>query len=502
VQIEQVYATGQTLLAGSAASRANPFNSERVCIVVALVLREQVVGVLCLDRSASTGIFSGEDVALLEALANQVPVVLELADALRERERLERNLRQAQKMEAIGRLAGGIAHDFNNILATIEFAAGCLSSRGEGESESDEDVAEIRNAARRGAELTRQLLMFSRGKSVPPRRIELSEVVQLLAPMLSRLVRSDVHIDLQVEEQAPLPTMADPSQIERLLMNLCRNASDAMPQGGSITLRLAHASRIPDQVSTEIVPKAGYAELSVSDTGTGMTEEVRARLFEPFFTTKSSQHGTGLGLAIVYAIVQQYGGHIEVASDLGMGTTFRVYLPLCPGSHKRERNGRSALHADRRTSFSRTQALRKTVIVVDDDDILRRQTSRALEGAGYEVLTARDGEDALRAIADATDLPDLAVTDLQMPLMDGAQLAARLRGSYPAIRLLFVSGNGAESLTHSGLLNYNASFLQKPFKAETLLREVANLLRRGDSADLGESQSSAALDIDEFERPM
>jgi signal transduction histidine kinase/ActR/RegA family two-component response regulator len=497
--VEQVYATGQTQLAGpSAPPGLAAISCERECIVVALVLREQVVGVLYLDRAAADGGFGNDDVSLLEALANQVPVALELADALREREHLERNLRQAQKMEAIGRLAGGIAHDFNNILATIEFAAGCLNTRVT--SEGQEDLSEIRNAARRGAELTRQLLMFSRGKSVPPRRMELGEVVQRLHPMLSRLVRSDVHVDLTVAEQA-LPAMADPSQIERLLMNLCRNASDAMPHGGTITVCLGRATTTPDQVLSADV-KTGYAELSVADTGTGMTEEVRARLFEPFFTTKSSQQGTGLGLAIVYAIVQQYGGHVEVASELGLGTTFRVYLPLNPEEARAPHAAHNGSRSTQPGAYAPTQPLRKTIIVVDDDDILRRQTARTLESAGYDVLTARDGEDALRVIADATNLPDLAVTDVQMPTMDGPQLAARLRSSDPNIKLLFMSGDGANSLQHTGFLDAGGTFLAKPFKPEVLLSEIAVLLgmRDDSSADDVGGKLSATRDDHSLDR--
>ncbi|MET0386126.1 MAG: ATP-binding protein [Polyangiales bacterium] len=473
--VEQVYATGQTLLANTGRPRASAGSlHEHTCIVVALVLREQVVGVLYLDRHAAAGSFSSEDVALLEALANQVPVVLELAGALRERERLELNLRQAQKMEAIGRLAGGIAHDFNNILATIEFAAGCLTSRINPQGE--EDLSEIRDASRRGAELTRQLLMLSRGKSVPPRRIDLVEVLQRQAPMLGRMVRSDVQIEMDLTDQA-LPAMADPSQIERLVMNLCRNASDAMPSGGGITIRLRLATQAPETLAGSSQQHSpGYAELSVIDTGTGMSDEVRSRLFEPFFTTKSTQQGTGLGLAIVYTIVQQYGGLIDVLSEVGAGTTFRIHLPLAHDTLRpafapiSTRPQRDSTPPERRTG-------RKTIIVVDDDDILRKQSARTLEAAGFLVWVARDGQDALRVIAEADHEPELAVTDVQMPGMDGVQLAERLRTNHPDIKLVFVSGDGPDALISSGSLDDNAVFLQKPFKPDALLREVEMLLQ-------------------------
>ncbi|MEY4582082.1 MAG: hypothetical protein RL701_6785, partial [Pseudomonadota bacterium] len=474
-RVEQVYATGQTLLGGCSELHGdNTASQERACIVVALVLREQVVGVLYLDRPAAAGSFGGEDVALLEALANQVPVALELADALRERDRLEHNLRQAQKMEAIGRLAGGIAHDFNNILATIEFAAGCLS--GYISTQGEEDLSEIRDAARRGADLTRQLLMFSRGKSVPPRRIDLVEVLQRMGPMLGRMVRADVTIDMNLSHE-PLATMADPSQFERLLMNLARNASDAMPQGGTISVRLALATDVPEHLTSYGTPnQPTYAELSVTDTGTGMNEEVRTRLFEPFFTTKTSQQGTGLGLAIVYTIVKQYGGHIEVSSELEVGSTFKIYLPLCSEVPKLDTLRLPPKRSEHATLRDDPRPGRATVMVVDDEDALRKQSARMLEAAGFDIQSACDGEDALRVIATTGKLPELVVTDLQMPKMDGMQLAARLLADQPDIKLLFVSGDSPDALISSGWLNENAVFLQKPFKPEALLREVEMLL--------------------------
>ena len=480
--VEQVYATGQTLIAGgsSNASYAGGHAPERACIVVALVLREHVAGVLYMDRSAAAGSFSSDDVALIEALANQVPVVLELADSLRERERLEQNLRHAQKMEAIGRLAGGIAHDFNNILATIEFAASCLT--GHVEESAEEDLSEVRDAARRGAELTRQLLLFSRGKSVPPRHVDLVELLHGLHPLLCRMVRSDVQLELLLPSE-PLGLLADPSQLERLLMNLCRNASDAMPQGGKITVLVQRASQGP----TQLAHAGEYAELCVIDRGTGMSEEVRARLFEPFFTTKPSQQGTGLGLAIVYAIVQQYAGHIDVQSELGAGSTFRVHLPLCPEPMAAESVSPQSKLPRFVPDVDEGEPL--TVLLVDDDDALRRQCERALEGAGYSVLTASDGEEALRAISEAEQLPQLAITDIHMPGMDGLALAERLRDAQPGMRLLFISAEGQDTVEAARLLDATSSFLQKPFDADALLQEVEDLLH-------GERELSGVISLD------
>jgi len=480
--VEQVYATGQTLIAGGAhgSSYAGGHSGERACMVVALVLREHVVGVLYLDRSAAAGSFSGDDVALIEALANQVPVVLELADSLRERERLEQNLRHAQKMEAVGRLAGGIAHDFNNILATIEFAASCLC--GHVEDSAEEDLSEVRDAARRGAELTRQLLLFSRGKSVPPRHIDLCDVLHGIQPLLCRMVRPDVQIEL-IAPPEQLLLLADPSQIERLIMNLCRNASDAMPQGGAITVRVQRAEELPAQLArTDAAMRGEYVELCVVDRGTGMTEEVRARLFEPFFTTKSSQQGTGLGLAIVYAIVQQYAGHIEVQSELGAGSTFRVHLPLCPDRDADGEPLRASVVPRFVSELDEADPL--TVLLVDDDEALRRQCERALEAAGYTVLKAGDGEEALRLLADAEHLPRLVITDIHMPGMDGITLAYRLRDEHPGMRLLFISAEGPDAVEGELLLDAGTSFLQKPFDADTLLQEVDVLLQSERTGEL------------------
>ena len=472
--VEQVYATGQTLFVGGTnGSYGSGPAQERACMVVALVLREHVVGVLYLDRSAAAGSFSADDVALIEALANQVPVVLELANSLRERERLEQNLRHAQKMEAIGRLAGSIAHDFNNILATIEFAASCLT--GHVDDSAEEDLSEVRDAARRGAELTRQLLLFSRGKSVPPRHVDLVEVLHGLHPLLCRMVRSDVQIELRAPDEL-LPLLADPSQLERLVMNLCRNASDAMSGGGVVTLELRRARQLPAQLTaSEASARGEYVELRVVDRGSGMSEEVRARLFEPFFTTKSSQQGTGLGLAIVYAIVQQYAGHIEVQSELGAGSTFRVYLPLC--AEQRDADGTPVRVSVPRFVPELDDTVPPSVLLVEDDDGLRRQCERALESAGYAVITACEGEEALRLLADAELLPQLAITDIHMPGMDGLTLAHRLRDAQPAMRLLFISAEGPDSVVAEHLLDAGSSFLQKPFDADTLLQEVEVLLQ-------------------------
>jgi signal transduction histidine kinase/ActR/RegA family two-component response regulator len=505
--VEQVYATGQPELTETADPYGHGYGSERTCIVVALVQREQAVGALYLDRAETLGAFRADDAVLLQALANQVLVALELASALRERERLEQNLRQAQKMEAIGRLSGGIAHDFNNILSAIQMAAYSLASVVQRDRHGHEDVEDIREAARRGAELTRQLIAISRGTTMPPQpsSIVLGDVVNQLMPMLRRLVRPDVSIEVELAKQ-PLLTMAAPSQIERVLMNLCQNSSDAMPGGGTITIRVAETSATEAGIlGIRSRSGAGFALLSVVDTGIGMTEDVRAHVFEPFFTTKSSQRGTGLGLANVYAIVQQCGGQIEVTSELGAGTTFRIYLertedhadswrpsepPAAPW-HSGEAVAADWSDDDEVVNSKASAAARtpddETVLVVDDDDAMRSMMARTLQRVGYRVLVACNGEEALRVLDGFEGLLDLVVTDVQMEPMDGCQLACALFARDEHLKVLFVSGAGPAEPRRQGLLGPAAGFLSKPFAPDTLIARVEALLGARPSSGAGHS---------------
>ena len=465
--VDQVYATGQAHPAEAQLGR----RADSTCIVVALVLREQAVGVLYLDRSEVEGGFRAEDTALLTALANQVPVALELGRALRERERLQLNLRQAQKMEAIGRLAGGIAQEFNNILAAIQFAADSLATLMTVDQEGREELDDIRDSARRGAELTRQLVMFSSDKVLPPRRIVLGDVVRDLLPMVRRLIRPEVRVEVDIDP-APLPTMADPTDVERMLLNLCQNASDAIADRGTISIQVSRAPQEPSSpLRAELRPGVQYALLTVSDTGTGMNDEVRLRLFEPFFTTKSG--GTGLGLANVYAIVQRCMGHIDVTSELEAGSTFRICLPLV-GEAMQPPLGVTPAHE----SAAAEDLGGETILVVDDDDTLRRGLARSLKRAGYHVLAACDAEDALRAVEAYDGLIDLAISDIHMPGMNGSQLMAALLERDPDIKPLFISNDAAPDLVRTGLIPRDAMFLRKPFEEAAFLALVSALLSR------------------------
>lgn len=461
--VEHVYESGRTALAPTGIK-------ERAGVAVALVLRELVVGVIYLDRCSTQGTFDPEAVTLIEALANQVPVVLELAQALRERSRLERNLRESQKLEAVGRFAAGIAHDFNNILGTIEFSASCLSPNVL--EEGVEDLEDIREAAARGAALTKQVMLLARGKSVPKERVELCETLLQIEPMIVRMLGPQVKLDLQFSRTS-LYAVAEPSQIERVVTNLCRNASDAMPNGGTVTVRLSRLDSLPAQSGTDgtkLSPN-GYAELCISDTGHGMSEETRSRLFEPFFTTKSDAEGTGLGLAIVYAIVQRCEGHIWVESTTGRGATFRVYFPLAV--HDSLPDTSSELTLELKDSLEEDDTT--AVCLVDDDETYRTLLARALSRAGYQVLTASSGTDALRIISDALRPPALVITDVQMPGLDGIELARRLRETQPELKVLFISGKPM-SVHAERLRELDARLLPKPFSADALLHEIDLLL--------------------------
>jgi eukaryotic-like serine/threonine-protein kinase len=472
--VQQVYATGQTEIGVAVLSYGTAQNIERACLVCALVLREQAVGVVYLDRSTAVGDFTHEDALLLQDLANQVPIALELANALRERERLQSNLRRAQKMEAIGRVAGGIAHDFNNILTAIQLAAGSLALSSTTSQSSDID--DIVNSARRGAELTRQLLNFSRGEEILPQRVVLGDVVSKLQPMLRRLIRPSVELQLEIDPD-PMKVLADPIQIERVLTNLCRNADDAMLGGGMIRIAVGPSlSDMSAAIASELRQDTKYGQLVVSDTGAGMSEDVRARLFEPFFTTKSERGGTGLGLANVYTIVQHCGGHIEVISEPGAGSVFRIYMPLVKDTLSNQIPPPPPPAA---TTLERVRPQARpasSVLVVDDDETVRRLMVRALKRAGYAVFGAEDAFVAQRLFDEHRDSLALTVTDMQMPGMDGSQLAAELLARDPTMKLLFVSGEQKEELLRQGLLTRDSLFLRKPFTPRVFIESVRALI--------------------------
>lgn len=380
----------------------------------------------------------------------------------------QEQLRQAQKMEAVGSLAGGIAHDFNNLLTAILGYCDLALEGIPGDSTASEDVAEVRRAAQRAAELTHQLLAFSRRQVLKPRVFALGTAVEQTEKILRRLISENIVLELSTGPTHDL-VRADPTQVEQVILNLAVNARDAMPRGGR--LRLSTGSVTFDEshaTAGATLPAGTYAMLAVSDTGTGIAPEIRDRLFEPFFTTKPRGQGTGLGLATVYGIVQQSGGGIEVASVPGNGTTFVLYFPVAAGEQQAE-----SLVLPRRATWSRGEG---TVLLAEDDDAVRAIARETLERAGYRVLAAADGSAALALASQHEGTIDLLLTDVIMPGMNGRELAATLTRRRPEIRVLFASGYTDNVLAGQDALAPGVTLLDKPFTPAELEAKVREVL--------------------------
>jgi PAS domain S-box-containing protein len=383
-----------------------------------------------------------------------------------ERKQLEEQFRQAQKMESIGRLAGGVAHDFNNLLTVIGGQADLVRAALHGDDPVERRIGMIQKAAAHAAELTRQLLAFSRKQVLEPRILDLNAVVAGIEPMLRRLIGED--LDLVIRPSVGLGRVkADPAQIAQIILNLVVNARDAMPVGGKITIETsdveldsAHAHRHPDTAP------GPYVVLAVTDTGIGMDEKTRTRIFEPFFTTKGPGKGTGLGLATVYGIIKQSNGNIGVYSEPGRGSTFKVYLPRV--EHEIEPVPVTAIPFPADGS--------ETILLAEDNEMVRELTCEILERHGYRVLEARHGVDALDITQRYHGPIHLLLTDVVMPEMGGPELAERLGPERPEMKVLYMSGYTADALVHQGRVPQRIAFLPKPVHPETLLRRVHEVL--------------------------
>ena len=406
-------------------------------------------------------------VAPLHDAAGQVTGMLSLAADITEMRQLEVQYRQAQKMEAVGRLAGGIAHDFNNLLtAIIGTTALVLEDRGL-ESRARVDIQEIEKAAKRAAGLTRQLLIFSRQQVLEPRALDLNALVGDLEKMLQRLIGED--IELRTKPAAALGAVrADPGQLEQAIVNLVVNARDAMPQGGRLTIETADVELDRSYVTRHVPTQPGpYVLLAISDTGVGMDGATKARLFEPFFTTKDPGRGTGLGLATVYGIVKQSGGYIWAYSELGHGTTFKIYLPRVP---------QTAEPPEATPSPPTPAHGSETLLVVEDQEEVRNLTQRVLEARGYTVLAAGDGAEALEILAQHPNQIHLMITDVVMPGMNGRELAQHACARWGDLKVLYVSGYTGEAVLQHRLLEPGVAFLQKPFTPDILARKTREVL--------------------------
>ena len=401
---------------------------------------------------------------ILDEQGRKMGAVVAMRDVT-EQKSLEEQLRHAQKMEAIGRLAGGVAHDFNNLLTAILGYAELVQVKLGPRHAATTDVEEILAAGQRAASLTKQLLTFSRMEVTAPQLVDLNAALVELERMLKRLIGEDVQV---ITALAPSlwPVVIDPGQITQVVMNLAVNARDAMPQGGKLVIETRNVELSGEYARHHVEAEPGeYVMLSVSDTGSGMDASVRSRIFEPFFTTKEKGRGTGLGLSTVYGIVKQAGGNVVVYSEPGKGSTFKVYLPRTEALPRR-----AVSHASLKAI-----AGGETILLVEDEEGVRRLTCLALQDQGYSVLEAANGAEALRIAAEPHDIR-LVLTDGVMPDMSGRELVTLLSQRLPDCKFLIMSGYTDEAIVHHGLLDGGTAFLPKPFTPRVLSRKVREVL--------------------------
>ena len=414
---------------------------------------------------------SGEEFPI-EASISQIQVAGEklftvILRDITERKQLEDQFRQAQKMEAVGRLAGGVAHDFNNMLTAIIGYSQLIKAQLGNSSELRHDIEEIEKAGQRAAGLTAQLLAFSRKQVLQPKVLDLNDVISDVDNMLRRLIGEDIELIT-----IPTPRLghvrADPGQVEQILLNLAVNSRDAMPRGGKLTIETANVVLDEFYASShaDVLP-GRYVMMAVSDNGHGLDAETRTHIFEPFFTTKEQGKGTGLGLSTVFGIVKQSGGHIWVYSEPGHGATFKIYLPRVD-----EPADLAPEHAETVESLFGSE----TIMVVEDDKAVRRFTRVALEKYGYTVLEASSGAQALEAFGPLATAIDLVMTDVIMGGMSGPELVVQLQELHPDVRVLYVSGYTEEATIHHGVFTEGIAFLQKPFAPDGLVRKIREVL--------------------------
>ncbi|MGH7315304.1 MAG: ATP-binding protein, partial [Candidatus Rokuibacteriota bacterium] len=478
----KVAATGQPISVRDPANdpRVLPAHAEemrrfgaRGFLGVPAKIGDRVVGVLSFQTRREEG-FSAEDMAIATAFASHAAIALENSRLLLESRRAydelaetQGQLEQAQKMDAIGRLAGGVAHDFNNLLTVILGRTDLLLHPLRPEDPMRRGIELIQRTASRAADLTRQLLAFSRKQVLEAVVLDLGAVTTDMKDMLGRLIGEDIAL---LTERAPAlgRVKADRGQIEQVVMNLAVNARDAMPQGGRLILETANVDLDDDYVRRHVGARPGpHVMLAVSDTGTGIRREIQAQIFEPFFTTKEPGKGTGLGLATVYGIVKQSGGYIEVDSEPGRGTTFRIYLP---------RLDTATTTVDRSTRPVAAAGGTETILLVEDEEGVRELARDILRASGYTVLEARNGPEALLLCERHQGPLDLLLTDVVMPRMSGRELAERLAPLRPDLSVLYMSGYTDDAIIRHGVLGAGTAFLQKPFTPAALVQRVRETL--------------------------
>ena len=445
-------------LAGAGENRLGLVSS----IALPVHQRGEPIGALSI-YSDNPRAFEGDVPSLLLEVAMDLGYGIEVLRARASREEVERRLEESERLEAVGRLAGGVAHDFNNLLSVILSYATLVMDQVDS-PEVHADINEIHQAGLRAAALTRQLLAFSRKQALEPKVTDLNAVVAGIERMLRRLLGE--HITIEIRAASDLGrVLADPGQLEQVIVNLAVNARDAMTTGGKLIVETDNVELDESYTERHVsVSPGSYVLLTISDTGPGMPEEIRARAFEPFFTTKGEDSGTGLGLATVYGIVKQSGGHVHLYSELGRGTSFKIYLP---------RVDAEAASGELAAPISSGD---ETVLIVEDEGAVRRAATRVLRAAGYQVLSAASGEEAL-ALCERYNAPiDLLLSDVVMPGMSGRELADELGRRYPNLAVLFTSGFTDDAITHHGVLAPGTQLISKPFAITDLTRKIRAIL--------------------------
>ena len=412
----------------------------------------------------------------LKNSAGEITHYLAVKEDITERKKLQEQLLQSQKMEAIGKLAGGVAHDFNNILTVINGYTDLLLNILSPEEKIFKPIQQIKKAGERAASLTEQLLAFSRKQIIQPQILNLNEVIRATTKMLHRLIGEDILVQMELEENLR-KIEGDPGQIDQIIMNLAINARDAMPNGGTLTIRTQNValSRVQSSQFTEEIAPGEYVLISIEDSGMGMDSATLEHIFEPFYTTKTHGKGTGLGLSTVYGIVKQNKGFIQVSSEPGRGTRFDIFWPVAPGKEKDNRvNNLSAGKFNNRTDLSGEE----TILIVEDELNVRTLARTILQDHGYTVFEAENGEDALRMIARQNLKVDLVISDVVMPGMNGREFGEYYLQQFPHGKIIYMSGYTSDIIASRGILDKDMDFIQKPFGPETLLQKVRAVLDR------------------------
>ncbi len=391
-----------------------------------------------------------------------------MIEDITEKRRLEEQFLQAQKMEAIGRLAGGVAHDFNNLLTVINGYSELLLRKTNHNDPSFEKLVQIKKAGERASALTSQLLAFSRKQVIQPKVLNMNHVLHDLEKMLKRLIGEDIDLLIIYDKSLGL-IKADPAQVEQVIMNLVINARDAMPRGGKITIQLKNKFIDAEFVKKHSGASQGwYAVMSITDTGIGMDKETMKHIFEPFFSTKEKGKGTGLGLATVYGIVKQSGGYIQVYSEPGQGTSFFIYWPVINEDEMESVDEKNLVHPNLKG--------KETILIVEDEESVKDFVITSLTEFGYKVLWARNITEAARILEKQAETIDLVLTDVIMPGGSGADLVVGIEKNHPGIKILYMSGYTDESIVRHGILPENTHFIQKPFSVEDLAIKVREVL--------------------------